>query len=163
MGSGAECTLSKFADNTKPSGVADTLEERDALQRELDRLERWVHANLVELSKAKCKVLYPGRGNPKQRYRMGSEWLEGSAEEKDLGVSIDERFSMSCQRVLVAQKASCILGRARRSATSRAREVIPPPYSAVVSPHVQKCIPCWSPNTGRAWSCWSGTRGVPRR
>ncbi|XP_031451345.1 ubiquitin carboxyl-terminal hydrolase 35 [Phasianus colchicus] len=58
VGSGAECTLSKFADNTKPSGVADTLEERDALQRELDRLERWVHANLVELSKAKCKVLY---------------------------------------------------------------------------------------------------------
>ena len=61
--SGIKCTLSKFAD--------DALERKVAIQRDLDRLDRWAHNNLVNFNKAKCKVLYLGWGNLKQRYRLG--------------------------------------------------------------------------------------------
>ncbi|GAB0204542.1 hypothetical protein GRJ2_002919800 [Grus japonensis] len=62
MEGGIECTLSKFADDTKPCGVVNTLEGRDAIQRDLDRLERWARVNFMKFNKAKCKILHMDEG-----------------------------------------------------------------------------------------------------
>ena len=60
-----ECTLSKFADDTKLSGAVDTVERRDAIQRGLKRFERWTWVNLMRFSTAKSKVLHLCQRNPR--------------------------------------------------------------------------------------------------
>ncbi|GAB0185659.1 cAMP-dependent protein kinase inhibitor alpha [Grus japonensis] len=140
--SGIECTLSKCANHTKLCGVVDTLERRDAIQRDLDGLERWACVNLMKFNKAKCEVLHMGQGNPKHNYRLGREWIESSPEEKDL---VGGWWMRSWQHMLTAQKASHILGCIKTSMTSRSREVILPLYSALMRPHPQYCIQLWGP------------------
>ena len=88
-----ECTLSKSSDNANLCAVVDTLEGRDPIQRDLERLERWACVNRMKFNKAKCKVLHVGQDNPKHKYRLGGEWLESSPEEKDLGVQVGMRSS----------------------------------------------------------------------
>jgi len=145
MDSGIECTLRKFAENIKLCGAVDTLEGRDAIQRNLDRLERWARENLTKFNKAKCKVVLMARGNPKHKYRLGREWIESSSDKKDSGVLVDEKLNMTQQCVLAAQKANRILGCVKSSVASRLREMILSLYSALVKPHLESCIWLWSP------------------
>jgi len=139
------CILNKFANETKVCGVLDTQDGRDAIQRDLGRLEMCAHVNLISFNKAKCQVPHAARGNTHYQYRLGDEGIESSPAKKDLGVPVDEKLNMSHQCAFAAQKANDILGCIKRNVASRSREVILLLCPALVGPRLESCIQLWSP------------------
>ncbi|KAJ7425342.1 hypothetical protein WISP_23674 [Willisornis vidua] len=89
--------LSEFADNTKLGGAVPSLEGREALQRDFDKLQDWAITNHMNFNKGKCWFLYLGWGDPGYAHRLGNEGMKSSAIVRDLGVLVNGKLTMSQQ------------------------------------------------------------------
>ncbi|CAM4697246.1 unnamed protein product [Lepidochelys kempii] len=137
--------LIKFADDTKLGGIANTEKDRDVLQKELDDLVNWSNSNRMKFNSEKCKIMHLGINNKNFCCKLGTHHFEVTEEEKDLGVLVDHRMTMSRQCDMAVKKANAVLRCIRRGISSRAKEVLVPLYKALVRPHLEYCVQFWSP------------------
>jgi len=86
----------------------------------------------MKFKNGKCRALHLQRNKPIHQYGLEASCLERNFAEKDLGVLVDIKVTMSQQCALAAKKTSSLLGCVRESVASRLREVILPLYSALV-------------------------------
>uniref|UniRef100_A0A674KBD5 Reverse transcriptase domain-containing protein n=1 Tax=Terrapene triunguis TaxID=2587831 RepID=A0A674KBD5_9SAUR len=145
LGSKCWSGLIKFADDTKLGGIANSEKHQDILQGDLDDLVNWSNSNRMKFHSEKCKVMHLGMNNKNFSYKLGTHRLEATEEEKDLGVLIDRRMTMSRQCDMAVKKANAILGCIRQGISSRDKEVLLPLYKALVRPHLEYCVQFWSP------------------
>ena len=73
----------------------------------------------MKFNKSKCQILHLGQSNARHRYELGEAWLESSPAERDLGVLVSSRLSVSQQCALAAKRANCILGCIKHSIISQ--------------------------------------------
>ncbi|CAM4596884.1 unnamed protein product, partial [Lepidochelys olivacea] len=128
LGTKSGSVLIKFADDTELGGIANLEKDPDIIQEDLDDLVNWSNSNRMKFNSEKCKVMHLGINNKNFSYKLGTHQLEVTEEEKDLGVLVDHRMTMSRQCDMAVKKANAVLGCTRRGISSRDREVLVPLY-----------------------------------
>ncbi|RMC09422.1 hypothetical protein DUI87_13746 [Hirundo rustica rustica] len=94
MDEGIESLSSKFADDTKLGACVDLLEDRMALQRNLEQL-----------------------------HGLGTVWLDSAQEERDLGVLVSSQLNMGQHCAQVAKRANGILAWIRNGLHGQSEEM----------------------------------------
>ncbi|TRZ23799.1 hypothetical protein HGM15179_003309 [Zosterops borbonicus] len=139
--------------DTKLGVCVNLFEDRMTLQRDLERLDGWAESNKMKFNKPKCQVLHFGHNNPLWCYKLGMVWLDSA--QMGSGQQLTEREPAVCPG---GQEGQWHLG-LDQDMDSRSREVILPPYSALVRPHLECCVQFWPLSLGRTLRLLSMSRG----
>jgi hypothetical protein len=140
-----------FADDTKIYSKIDSVDDRTALQDDLDRLVDWADTWQLRFNADKCSVLQMGKNKQSRSYEMrkhGSNEriaLNSSDLERDLGVHVDSDLKFSRHVEIQVNKANKILGLIRRSFEYIDCESMKLLFTALVRPHLEFSNAAWSP------------------
>jgi len=93
------------------------------------------------------------------QYRLGVDLLESSSVERDLGVLVDDKVTMSQQRALGAKKANGILGCIKKSVQQVKGGSASPLHCTGEAPSGVLCPVLGSPLLERWRSYWRESSG----
>ena len=109
------CKCKVFADDTK---IYESTDKHELIQQDLLNLLDWSDKWNLKFNASKCKVLHIGRTNPRYPYFMDREMtqeLEHTKEEKDVGVTFDEKLSFDAHIQKCINKGNQMSGLVKRS------------------------------------------------
>ena len=142
----------KFADDLKVFGVIEGKQNQEDFQSDLNKLVQWSETWQMKFNFDKCKVMHVGRVRMNTLYTMGGQELVQIEQEKDLGVIINNKLSVSDQVIEARKKALRMLGPINRNVSYKSAEIITKLYVAYVRPHLEYCVQAWSPTYEK--DCW---------
>ena len=134
-----------FADDTKLYTPVDSIEGKNKLQNDIDKLTDWTLEWLMQFNSDKCKTLHLGKKNPQYSYSMGSTILQKAKTEKDLGVVVDTDLSFESHMNETVKKANKIAGLILRTINFNNKDILVPLFKTLVRPILEYGNTVWSP------------------
>ena len=118
--------IKKFADDTKISGPADTVENCQSLQTDLNKISEWAKKWGMDFNLNKCNSLHIGCKNVNFTYIMDGVSLEKVSNQKDLGVVVNNKLKLDSQCIAASKTAKKILGFISRSFEYKSKDIVLP-------------------------------------
>ena len=141
-----KCDIKLFADDAKLyASSKQGNSQHSQMQADLQSLANWSATWLLPFNVKKCKILYLGTGNIQDEYSLFGASVQRVAEERDLGVIIDEQLKFRKQAAVAVSKASQILGVIRRSFELLDSQTLPLLFKTLVRPHLEYGNIVWGP------------------
>ena len=149
-----------FADDLKmivsPSDFYNT-------QLDLDALHVWESKWLLNFNLEKCHVLYLGKHNPHNVYKLSGMVLDETKKEKDLGIHFNDKFNFNDAISALVTKAKSTLFWFLRNTISREPHIMVKAYKCIVRPHIEYCCQAWAPKPRHGnWASIIELEGVQR-
>ena len=148
------CPVCLFADDSKiycrvpkVNNVKPELEgAHEALQKDLDELQKWAEKWKMSFNVNKCKIMHLGFGNVNHEYNLNGTVLTETVEEKDLGVLIDNKLNFARHFRGIVARANRMIGLMKISFESIDKKMFEPLYNTMIRPLLEYCVHAWSPH-----------------
>ena len=138
-----------FADDTKIFRIIESENDRQELQKDLEKMMDWSAKWLLTFHPDKCKHMHITRNVNEIAERTYSlsphQKLEVIREEKDIGVYIDHNLSFDKHISAICNKANSMFAVLRRSFQFIDKETFVPLYKTLVRTHLDYASPVYNP------------------
>ena len=146
-----ENSIRLFADDTKLyRAVTSAYNESKSLQRDINILDAWAQKWMLKFHPDKCKIVRIGQRHREHTYTMKTSdgqttELKKTTAEKDLGVTIDNRLTVSEHISNTVKKANQVMGMIRRTFKFIDKEIFALLFKSRVRPILEYGNTIWSP------------------
>ena len=131
------CACSIFADDTKLKSTANTVDEADKMQEDLNEMFQWCKEWKLEFNAKKCHVLHFGRKNVNHLYHINGTLISPVEYEKDLGVVITKDLKSENHISQCVKTANKILGMIKRTFSFMNKDMLVQLIKTFIRPHLE--------------------------